>query len=163
MRLRWISALLLAALAPLAGGGAALASHVTPVDPASVPTGFLAAHNSIADLPVSAFARAVKPDGADVFIQHVRLGPGTATGWHTHPGPAIVTVVGGALTYQDATANRCRRITYPAGHGFVDRGFGHVHRAIAGPAGADFYVVYVLPAATASHLIPANPPPECVS
>ncbi len=85
--------LALAALTAVASAGVAVASHVTPVNPESVPTGFLAAHNSIKDVPVSALARAVNPDGADIFVQHVRLGADVATGWHTHPGPALVEVV----------------------------------------------------------------------
>jgi hypothetical protein len=74
-----------------------------------------------------------------------------------------VTVVSGAVTYQDAEANRCVDTTYEAGQGFVDRGFGHVHRAIAGTDGVDFYVVYLLPPGSATHLIPASAPPECSS
>jgi hypothetical protein len=153
----------LTAATVLLGAGAALASHVTQVDPAAVPTGFLAAHNRIGDVPVSALARAVNPDGADVFVQHVRLGPNAATGWHTHPGPALVTVVKGTLTYEDAKANTCNRVAYAAGEGFTDRGFGHVHRAIAGVDGVDFYVVYLLPPGTATHVIPASAPAECSS
>jgi quercetin dioxygenase-like cupin family protein len=143
------------------GGGVAMAAHVIEVDPATVPTGFLAAHNEIDDVPVSALARAVTPDGTEISIQHARLGPNVATGWHTHPGVGMVTVVRGALTYEDARGNKCRRTTYPAGEGFVDRGFGHVHRAIAGPEGADFYVVYVLPQGSEQHLIPAPAVAEC--
>ena len=153
----------LAATTVLLGAGAALASHVTEVDPAAVPTGFLAAHNRIGDVPVSALARAVNPDGADVFVQHVRLGPNVATGWHTHPGPALVTVVKGTLTYEDAKAKTCNRVTYAAGEGFTDRGFGHVHRATAGAVGVDFYVVYLLPPGTTTHVIPASAPAECSS
>jgi quercetin dioxygenase-like cupin family protein len=151
----------LAAAAALALGGVALAGHITIVDPSTVPTGMLAAHNSIDDVPVSALARAVKPDGADLFVQHVRLGPNVATGWHTHPGPALVAVVDGSLTYEDAKANRCNRIVY--GEGFVDRGFGHVHRAVAGAEGADFYVAYILPPDSATHVIAASGPAECSS
>jgi hypothetical protein len=141
--------------------GAASATHVPIVDPATVPTGFFAAHNSIDDVPVAAIARAAASGGADAFVQHVRLPPGASTGWHTHPGPAIVTVVRGSLTYEDAEQNRCRRIPYAAGEGFVDRGFGHVHRAVAGSAGVDFYVVYLLPPGTPTHVIPESAPPQC--
>ena len=155
--------LILSTAAALAVVGVAVASHVTPVDPATVPTGFLVAHNSIGDVPVSALARAVTPDGADVFIQHVRLGANVATGWHTHPGPALVTVVKGAVTYEDAARNGCQDATYTAGQGFVDRGFGHVHRAIAGADGVDFYVVYILPPGSPTHVIPTSPPEECTS
>jgi quercetin dioxygenase-like cupin family protein len=152
---RWTPAL--AAVAILTGGAVALGAHVTQVDPATVPTGFLAAHNSIADVPVGPFKRAVKRNGADFFVQHVRLGANAPTGWHTHPGPAFVQVVKGALTYEDA----CTRATYGPGQGFVDRGFGHVHRAIAGPEGVDFYVVYVLPPGSATHVVPTDPPSDC--
>ena len=109
---------------------------------------------------MSALARAVTPNGADVFIQHVRLGANVPTGWHTHPGPALVEVVKGSVTYEDAQANVCRQTTYNPGEGFVDRGFGHVHRAIAGPDGVDFYVVYILPPGSETHVIPVTTPPE---
>ena len=158
---KWTSALVASIV--LVGGGTAVASHVTQVDPDTVPTGFLAAHSSIDQVPVSALARAVKPGGADVFVQHVRLGANAPTGWHTHPGPALVTVVKGSLTYQDAHANVCSSVPYVAGEGFVDRGFGHVHRAIAGADGVDFYAVYLLPPGTPTHVIPASAPAECSS
>jgi hypothetical protein len=152
--------LALSTVTALAGAGAAIANHVPQVNPATVPTGMLAEHNAIADVPISAFARAVNPDGADVFVQHVRLDPNAATGWHTHPGPALVAIVDGSLTYEDAQANRCVDATYETGEGFVDRGFGHVHRAIAGPQGVDFYVTYVLPPGSATHVIPVTSAPE---
>lgn len=155
--------LLFVALAAIATAGAAIAAHVAQVDPATVPTGFLAAHNRIADVPVNALARSVKPGGTEASVQHARLTAGQSTPWHTHPGAAIVTVVAGALTYRDAHANACRDVTYNAGTGFVDSGHGHVHKAIAGPAGADFYVVYLLPPGSASHVITTGitPPEEC--
>ncbi len=159
MRLKSIAAL--AILVVVSAGGVAIAGHVAEVSPATVPTGFLASHDRIADVPVSALARSVSPKGTDMFIQHARLGPNEATGWHTHPGAVLVTVVAGALTYQDAHGNRCRNTTYTAGNGFVDPGFGHVHRAIAGPAGADFYAVYLLPRGSQNHLIPASAPRRC--
>jgi quercetin dioxygenase-like cupin family protein len=152
---KWPATLIV--IAALTGGTVALAAHVMPVDPATVPTGFLAAHNSITDVPVGPFKRAVKRDGADFFVQHVRLGENAPTGWHTHPGPAFVTVVKGSLTYEDA----CIRTTYGPGQGFVDRGFGHVHRAIAGPEGVDFYVVYVLPPGSETHVVATDPPGDC--
>lgn len=80
-----------------------------------------------------------------------------------HPGPAIVTVVKGSVTYEDAEATRCIDTTYAAGQGFIDRGFGHVHRAVAGADGVDFYVVYLLPPGSVTHVIPASAPPECSS
>ena len=72
-------------------------------------------------------------------------------------------VVKGSVTYEDAAANRCIDVTYTAGEGFVDRGFGHVHRATAGTQGVEFYVVYLLPPGSATHVIPASAPEECGS
>jgi hypothetical protein len=155
--------LAVAGVLTVGGASAALASHVTQVDPATVPTGFLAAHNEVDGIRVSSIARAVRRGKADVFIQHARLAAGEATPWHTHPGPVFVEVVRGSLTYEDARGGKCRRLTYGAGEGFFDRGFGHIHRAVAGSQGADFYPVYVLPPGSQTHLIPGTAPEECTS
>jgi quercetin dioxygenase-like cupin family protein len=152
---------LVSTAAAVGAGGVALASHVPVVDPATVPTGFLSAHVDVSKMRVSSFARAVKHHRADVFVQHARLAANEATPFHTHPGPAIVTVVRGALTYEDAKGRHCRRTTYVAGEGFMDRGFGHVHRAVAGPQGADFYVTYILPSGSATHLTVRPAPRAC--
>jgi quercetin dioxygenase-like cupin family protein len=159
MRLK--RALAVAGVLSVGGAGAALAAHVTQVDPATVPTGFLAAHNKVEGVRISSLARAVDQGRADVFVQHARLAANEATGWHTHPGPVFVEVVRGSVTYEDAAHGECRQATYDAGEGFFDPGFGHVHRAIAGSDGADFYPVYVLPPGSESHLIPAPAPEEC--
>jgi quercetin dioxygenase-like cupin family protein len=153
--------LALAGVATVCGAGAAFAAHVTQVDPATVPTGFLAAHNKVEGIRVASVARAVKRGKADVFVQHARLAANEVTPWHTHPGPVFVEVVKGSLTYEDGHHGECRRLTYRAGEGFFDRGFGHVHRAVAGADGADFYPVYVLPPDSATHVIPAAAPEEC--
>jgi hypothetical protein len=153
--------LAVAGVLSVGGAGAALAAHVTEVDPATVPTGFLAAHNQVENIRISSLARAVQHGKADVFVQHARLGANEATGWHTHPGGVFVEVVRGSLTYEDSAHGKCRRATYDAGEGFFDPGFGTVHRAIAGPHGADFYPVYVLPPGTENHLIPATAPEAC--
>jgi hypothetical protein len=153
----------MAVTATITAAGIALASHVTEVDPARVPIGFLAAHNEIDAVRVDALARAVKPEGAELFIQHVRLGAHEPTAWHTHPGPVLVAVVKGTLTYEDAHANHCRRATFEAGEGFLDPGFGHVHRAVAGPSGAEFYPVYILPKGADTHVIAAPAIEACAA
>jgi hypothetical protein len=164
VRLRRIPLIVGAAL--VLGTGVALAGHVTQVDPATVPTGFLAAHNFVEDVPLGTIARATK-NGTDVFVQHARLTaegtPGGSTIWHTHPGPVIVTVVKGSLIYEDANQKGtvCRRRTYGEGFGFVDPGFGHVHRAHGGPSGVDFYAVYILPPGSTNHLIASDAPEAC--
>ena len=142
--------------------GIALADHVTQVDPTTVPPGFLATHNQISDIPNRAFVRIAERERIQVFVQHVVVGPNEALPWHTHPGPVVVTVVAGALTYEDARRGECRQRTYEAGTGFVDRGFGHVHRALGGPEGAHFYATYLLPRRAETQTTLADAPNACV-
>jgi hypothetical protein len=113
--------LAIAGVVTVAGAGAAFATHVTQVDPATVPTGFLAAHNEVEGIRIVSLAQAVDDGEADVFVQHVRFTANQDTGWHSHPGPVFVQVVKGSLIYEDALRGKCRRITYTAGQGFFDR------------------------------------------
>lgn len=158
---RSLVVLALAGLVAVGGPSAAIASHVPEADPATVPTGFLVAHNYVADVDVAAIARAAASNGADVFVQHLRFGPNQAFPWHSHPGPVFIMVQSGSLTYEDSAANACRDRTYTAGQGVVDPGFGHVHRAIGGPEGAEAYFFFILPPGSATHINPAPAPEEC--
>ena len=159
MRFRVIAAGVAGAVVVVAG--TAIAAHAPEIDPATVPTGFFVAHNRVADIPVSAIARASAPNGAEVYVQHLSLGANQVFAWHTHPGPVVVTVRSGSLIYQDAGPNACRDRTYTAGQGFVDPGFGHVHRVIAGPSGAEIYSTFFLPLGSENHLITTPPVEEC--
>ena len=88
-----------------------------------------------------------KVPAADFAVQQVTLGPGGATGWHTHPGPALVLVRSGEFTLYNAEAG-CTPTTYKAGQSFVDAGFGNVHigRNEAPAGNVELYVVYLAPA-----------------
>jgi quercetin dioxygenase-like cupin family protein len=158
MRLRWILAA--AAAAVVFGAGEAVATHVPEVDPAAVPVGFLATHDDVSSFDLSSFARAVKNHRADVFVWHNRSAPNSTLPWHTHPGPAIVTVVRGSLGFQRAEQGKCVTTWYTAGTGFVDPGRG-VHRVIARDDGFDVYVTFVVPSGTPNQTVLADPPEAC--
>ena len=71
---------------------------------------------------------------SDVIVQQVTIAPGGSTGWHSHPGPAVVIVKSGSLTLYDGDDRRCIGTTYSAnpatpavGKVFIDEGRGHVH------------------------------------
>lgn len=64
-------------------------------------------------------------ESGDVVFARVTFQPGGALPWHTHPGPAIVSVVSGELTL--VRAEGCTVLRYPAGSAFVDPGQGMVH------------------------------------
>jgi quercetin dioxygenase-like cupin family protein len=63
---------------------------------------------------------------SDIVTQTITLAPGGFSGWHTHPGPAIVSVKSGTLTLYQAGDPRCTPHVFPAGTGFVEHP-GHVH------------------------------------
>lgn len=159
--MRRISFLTAVAGAMLLGVGVAGASHVAVVNPAAVPPGLLAAHVDVADFQIWPFARVVRNQRADVFVQHFQVAPNSALPWHTHPGPAIVAVVRGALGYQQEVNGECVTTWYTAGTGFIDPGFGHVHRGLGGPEGFDAYTTFLVPSGTPSQTIPANAPEAC--
>jgi quercetin dioxygenase-like cupin family protein len=160
VRLKWILPGV-AVLALAVSASMAVASHVPQVDPATVPVGFLATHNDVSSFKIAPLARAVKKHRADVTVWHLRLAPNSSLGWHTHPGPAIVTVVRGALGYQSQVRGECVTTWYTAGTGFMDPGFGKVHRAVSRGDGFDAYTTFVLPSGSPSQTIPVAAPASC--
>lgn len=65
---------------------------------------------------------------ADLVMQEIVFAPGGTTGWHSHGGFALATIVSGTLTLYDEEAP-CTGEEFPAGTSFMDPGFGHVHMA----------------------------------
>src|SRR5687767_4303564 len=69
------------------------------------------------------------PEAAETVIQQIVIAPGGHTGWHSHPGPVVVLVRSGQLSFYDSDDPTCTARTYSAGQAFVDSGQGHVHIA----------------------------------
>jgi quercetin dioxygenase-like cupin family protein len=67
-------------------------------------------------------------DASRTVVARITVQPGAEFGWHTHPGPVVVNVDEGELTY--VAADDCVEHEYPAGTAFVDAGGDHVHSAI---------------------------------
>lgn len=59
--------------------------------------------------------------GTDVAMAQITVDPGGSSGWHSHPGGAIIVVKQGALTVYRALGSQCRTETYSAGQAFVER------------------------------------------
>lgn len=65
----------------------------------------------------------------DVVNQSVTIAPGGHSGWHSHPGQAIVVINSGTFTTYRADDKSCKPTHYPAGSVYVDPGYGNVHIA----------------------------------
>lgn len=66
-------------------------------------------------------------DARETVVQQIVIAPGGHTGWHSHPGPVVVLVKSGELTFYDSEDPTCTGRTYSTGQAFVDSGQGHVH------------------------------------
>jgi mannose-6-phosphate isomerase-like protein (cupin superfamily) len=87
---------------------------------------------------------------SDVAVQQVTIAPGGSTGWHSHPGPAVVIVKSGSFTLYDGDDRRCTGETIsvkpedPVGKVFIDEGYGHVHIGRnEGSTNVELYVTYL--------------------
>jgi quercetin dioxygenase-like cupin family protein len=59
--------------------------------------------------------------GTDVAMSQITVNPGGSSGWHSHPGGAIIIVKEGTLTVYSPVGRRCRTRTYSAGQAFIER------------------------------------------
>jgi len=94
----------------------------------------------------------------DFVMVSYQLAPGGTLGWHTHPGPALITVTAGTLTIVE---HDCSVHDYPAGSAFVDVGMGEVHDAFNnGTTAVSGYATYLnVPTGSPSRI--DAPAPAC--
>ena len=68
---------------------------------------------------------------SDLYVQSNVFAIGGSSGWHTHPGPSLITVTAGTVTVYAGDDPGCTPHVYsandPAGNSFVDVGGGDVH------------------------------------
>lgn len=67
--------------------------------------------------------------GTDVVVDSVAMAPGGTTGWHTHPGPEIVLVTRGTLTFRRSDGVRCVTEEVSSGQAFLGAAAGELHAA----------------------------------
>ena len=71
----------------------------------------------------------VKGD-SDLYVTLNTWQAGGRTGWHTHPGPSLVTVIEGTITVYDSSDSTCTPKTYTVGQTFTDIGCGDIHNVV---------------------------------
>jgi quercetin dioxygenase-like cupin family protein len=129
MRRRWLLLLLIGVVGAAVYGGIALAT------PPSGLVNILLARGTDASegtLPIQM--------GTDVVMAQITVDPGGSSGWHSHPGGAIIVVKQGTPTVYRAIGSQCQSTTYSAGDAFIERP-GEVDDVLN--AGAAPYVLYV--------------------
>jgi quercetin dioxygenase-like cupin family protein len=98
---------------------------------------------------------------SDVYVVRNTWPVGAHSGWHTHPGPSLITVISGELTVYDADDPTCTSTVYHAGESFTDVGCGDVHLIRnEGTVCAVNMVVQIIPAG-AERRIDADQPANC--
>lgn len=59
--------------------------------------------------------------GTDVAMAQITVQPGGSSGWHSHPGGAIIVVKEGVLSVYSPKRHGCTITTYSAGQAFIER------------------------------------------
>ena len=97
---------------PGSGIGTMIVSGPTPLDAIDVRT-----ESDINEIEI-------KTKGvSDLWVVHNTIAPGGHTGWHSHPGPSIISVVSGTATEYHSDDPSTPHV-HPAGTSFVDDGLG---------------------------------------
>jgi quercetin dioxygenase-like cupin family protein len=108
------------------------------------------------------FLKTIIRGDSDLYVVKNTWPVGAHSGWHTHPGPSMITVLSGELTVYDADDPMCTPTVYHAGESFTDVGCGDVHLIRnEGTVCATNMVVQIVPAGQPRR-IDADQPANCV-
>ena len=96
-------------------------------------------------------------DNTDIVVANIVVTPGGNSGWHSHPGPAMVIVKTGTLTLYHGADRSCSPTPHPAGTSFVEQG-GMVHIARnEGAVDATMTATYFVPTGAPQRIDEAAP------
>jgi quercetin dioxygenase-like cupin family protein len=110
MKSKWVWVLLVGVLGAAVYGGMALATPASGLTQVPLARGTDVSNGTI---PLQV--------GTDVAMAQITVVPGGSSGWHSHPGGAIIIVQQGTLTVNRAIGSQCQTTTYSAGQAFIER------------------------------------------
>jgi quercetin dioxygenase-like cupin family protein len=110
MKSKWVWVLLASALGAAAYGAIALATPPSGLTNVPLARGTNVSKGTI---PLQV--------GTDVAMVQITVNPGGSSGWHSHPGGAIIVVKQGTLTVYESVGSQCETATYTAGQAFIER------------------------------------------
>lgn len=118
---RLVFALSAALLAVAALGGIVLATSSVGVASTTIAAGNLGEINL--NIKTGDWKLDLRTKGqTDVSVVENRVAPGGTFGWHSHPGPSLIVVKAGTITFYRADDPTCSPQVYQAGDAFLDPG-----------------------------------------
>jgi hypothetical protein len=98
--------------------------------------------------------------GLKVFVRSFDYAVNSYTGWHKHPGPVLIQVIQGTVTFFMAD-HPCTPIVVHAGEGYLDDGVGgHIGKNLSGAPAKDVTIYLVPPGTQLSQLRIDMPAPH---
>jgi quercetin dioxygenase-like cupin family protein len=130
MKSKWVWAILLAVVGAAVYGGTVLATPSVGFTSTTLAKAQLGELNTkVHSVPADWHAMIQTKGISDLYVQSNVFSPGGSSGWHTHPGPSLITVTAGTVTVYEGDDPSCTPHVYSATgtNGFVDVGGGDVH------------------------------------
>jgi quercetin dioxygenase-like cupin family protein len=156
VRNRVLFALTGALIAVVAIGGIALATPASGVTSTTIASGSLDPINFL--VQNGDWSAKIRTRGqTNLTVVENRVAPGGSFGWHSHPGPSLVIVKSGTLTFNEAEDPTCTPAVHSAGDAYVDEGTDvHVARNETG-AEAVVIVTRLVPEGAPSRIDEPDP------
>ena len=126
--------------------------HITPLSSATIES---KVHTHSAGIEIETHGP------RDMLVTSITVDPGGSFGWHTHPGPVLVSIGSGTLTLYQPENGRCVRSVVPAGKGFIEDG-GDIHLARnEGSVPIELNAIFLARTGTTEFLTAAQRPRGC--
>jgi len=95
---------------------------------------------------------------SDFMVQYSGYAPGGYSGWHSHPGPVLVSVRRGTATWYEGADPACTPHEYPNGSAFVEpAGSVHTVQNESPTDQLELVTTYIVPVGAATRQDEAQP------
>ncbi len=155
------STLMLAVVITLAAVGTAMATLPAGIAVTTFVRATLGSNKPHGGVNVHADHVRLHSKGAtDVAMQTITSPPGGSSGWHSHPGLAVVAVQSGTVTFYD---KHCKTTQYGPGQAFVEAGDAPQLVRNNTTSNAVLYVTLIVPTSATSLRIDKPQPADCAA
>lgn len=96
-------------------------------------------------------------DNTDIVVANIVVTPGGTSGWHQHPGPVLVVVKTGAVTFYQGNDPTCSPTIHAAGTSFVEKGGSVGIARNEGAVDATVVATFFVPAGSPTRIDAAAP------